>query len=292
VSVAFAWRAGLLDLDGDVTTDQYKAMLAFIGTSLAGTATLVGALVTRSQNLRTVAVQQRENDRLALDTVVKSLELIAIEGTYSPPAKIAGALATMVHLGHPVIAMLTTAAVWDQQKLSPEAGCWLVGQTLERGSDVSKHDAASLLLRHAAELPVGSNPGELHWPEYVSTRWRSELPYQARVTLALTMGCALMSRPSKWWRGEFTGVISLSHSILTTDPSEHLKHVAASMIVELAPDVTTDSVLVETGFVPLPDLVDEAVLARSSVRQVNGRCDAMLAQLHLWRTTDAAPEPV
>jgi hypothetical protein len=54
-----------------LSTEDVRALWAFIGSGLGASVTLVGLLLSRSHNERTLALQAEAERRLALDTVVK-----------------------------------------------------------------------------------------------------------------------------------------------------------------------------------------------------------------------------
>jgi|SRR5215211_1137088 len=158
VSTALVIRSGLFDpQDRSISDEEIKALWAFIAAGLATGGTVVGLLLTRSYNERTL-------QQTTLDTVVKGLELLVNDdGSYARKAKIAGALAALVHLGHPVIAMRVLTAVWQEDAVDPGTACWLIGEVFKTGSMHSHNEAAKLLLRHAGELTYDAK-GEREWP--------------------------------------------------------------------------------------------------------------------------------
>ena len=193
ISIAFMIRSGIFDLtDHSISADEYKALWAFIASGLATAATIVGVLLTNSHNRRILAFQedletrkliaQTEVDkRLALDTAIRGLELIGSEGKYAPTATIAGALATLVHLGHPVIAMRALDAAWHDDAVDAATGCWLISQVFQEGSEESMLEAARLLRIHAKAL-CGSEAeiGTYEWPYAIYDKWPQQLPLDAR----------------------------------------------------------------------------------------------------------------
>lgn len=81
ISVSFAIRSGLFNLRGrSISSDEYKALWAFIAAGLGTSATIVGLIFTRAHNQRTA-------DQLALDTAVKTLELLTIGEKKCVPSK-------------------------------------------------------------------------------------------------------------------------------------------------------------------------------------------------------------
>jgi len=151
--VAFAYRSGVFNLqDKSISSDEFKAIWVFIGSGLATGATIIGLLFARSHN-------QRTSEQLALDTAVKGLDLLTVsDGEYAPKAKIAGALATLVHLGHPTIAMRALRVVWAERVVDEGTACWLISQVLQSESDDSKIEACELLRANASKLPFEGPP--------------------------------------------------------------------------------------------------------------------------------------
>jgi hypothetical protein len=128
-----------------LSTGDVQALWAFIASGVTASLTLVGLLLTRSHNRRTLALQIEAERRLVLETVVKGLDLVAPTETYAPSAKIAGALAALVHLDHPVIAMRTLGAAWGDGVVDSASAVWLINEVFERGSKHSQLEAATLL---------------------------------------------------------------------------------------------------------------------------------------------------
>src|SRR6266496_1601820 len=88
IALALVLRSHVFVPNGkSLSTEDAQALWAFIGSGVAAAVTLVGLLFTRSHNERTLALQKEAETRLALDTVVKSLDLVAVSGTYAPKAK-------------------------------------------------------------------------------------------------------------------------------------------------------------------------------------------------------------
>ena len=59
ITVAFAVRTGVFNLkDRSITADEYEALWAFIASGIATTATVIGLLLTRTHNQRTLALQE------------------------------------------------------------------------------------------------------------------------------------------------------------------------------------------------------------------------------------------
>jgi hypothetical protein len=147
-------RSKLLDFDKGLTDEQFKALWTFIGAGLAASATVLGTLLTTSHNKRTLAIQKEADDRkqileneaaerLKVDTAISGLSLVSQDGKYAPKASIAGGLASLVHLGHPNIAMRVLGAALTDDAVDGDTAAWLLGQILI--SDVTTGTAEDLV---------------------------------------------------------------------------------------------------------------------------------------------------
>jgi hypothetical protein len=220
LSTAFAIRSGVLDLGKrNITADEYKAMWAFFASGLATAATIIGLLLTKSHNDRTLAFQseienrkllagEETDKRLALDSVVKGLELLVADGEYAPKARIAGALGALVHLDHPVIAMRALSAAWDEGAVDNATACWLIGEVLSGDSEQASREASILLRRHASKLPRDTE-GSSEWPLSIRYEWPLNVPADVRGRILLALADMLVSRDREWWGDGYIWAIGL-----------------------------------------------------------------------------------
>jgi len=213
VTTFFGIRTGILDLnDRTISNEELKALWTFIASGFATAATIIGLLLTRSHNNRTLIAQKKADERnallqretsarLALDTVVKSLELlIRNDGEYAPKAKVAGALAALVHLEHPVIAMRTLSAAWDDNAVDAATACWLISEVFAGGTEDSKYEAAMLLMLHVSELCMDdTRKGVFEWPSFIYLKWPMSIPRDARYVILISLIELVLSRNQDWW---------------------------------------------------------------------------------------------
>jgi hypothetical protein len=225
ITIALVLRSHVFALNGKaLSSEDVRALYAFMGSGIAAAVTLVGLLFTRSHNKRTLALQKEAETRLALDTVVKSLDLVATSETYAPKAKIAGSLAALVHLNHPIIAMRTLGAAWMDKAIDVPSAIWLINEVFERGSDQSKLEAATLLDVHATELCTDTR-GIFFWPVSVEYTWPMEMRLAARLRLLRAIMTTLLSRSVVWWRngGRAGWALTLLDEAVQHDPDESLR---------------------------------------------------------------------
>lgn len=255
IGISFVVRSDAFNFSARSISDaEVRALWAFVASGLATGATVIGLLFTRSHSQRTLAFQedmenrrlvaekevndrsavlQRESEaRLALDTVVKGLDLIVLaDGSYAPKARMAGALAALVHLGHPIIAMRTLSAAWDEDAVDAETACWLISQVFEGGSEHSKTEAAEILVRHAAKLTPNPELRSYYvWPQGIQERWPSELPIAVRHYLLNAVVEVVVSRDRSWWTGKAIWAMALIHEALQKDPDGDVRDNAVVLL--------------------------------------------------------------
>lgn len=194
-------RSGLLGFSGPVDPKQVGAFLTFIAAFLGTAATVFGALLTRAHNAR-------EQQRLRLDSVIKSLESI-------PPAasraRLAGVLSTMALLGHHRVAIRVLNPAWKQGEVDAATATWVIGQVLtgakpeaakgDEGFDlIAVKEAATVLYIRAGKL-TERKPGHYAFPGHFLRQWRTEheLPEEVKEFLLLTIGRMLAGRDRSWW---------------------------------------------------------------------------------------------
>jgi hypothetical protein len=212
ISAAVAIRSGLFNLDNkEISGEEYKALWALVGSGLATAATVIGLLITRTNN-------QRTSKQLELDTAIKGLGLIVMDnGEYAPKARTAGALSTLVHLGHPVIAMGTLAVVWEEEAVDPATACWLISEVFDTGCASSKIEAAQLLRQYASTLSL-RDAGVFEWPHALYHRWPIDLPRDARLDCMFAIVELVLSKDREWWGSTPSMAISLLDEAFTKDP--------------------------------------------------------------------------
>lgn len=241
VAVTLAIRSNVFNwTDKSLSPDEYKALWTFLASGLTAVVTSIGLLLTRSHNQRTLALQKDIEDqrlrtqveadkRLALDTAVKSLELVGSpDGTYLAPARIAGALATLVHLEHPVIAMRTLDSAWNEGVVDAATGCWLIGEVFKSptSSKASMVEASRILNSHSTQL-CGEVPGDFSWPAAIYEDWPKRIPFEARVQNLSSILITLTSQDKAWWGTTYNWAVVLLHVILTSDKDHGIRTTAA-----------------------------------------------------------------
>ncbi len=253
-------RSGLLDLSGEPpdnppTKEQFQALLAFLGVALGVLATVVTALLTKTANdralvqkeeseVRTLRQTRESENRQRLETAIAILTLIKHEGGYAGKAVTGAAIATLVVLEYPVIAMRTLQAAMAEKVIDIASAVWVIDQVLgqpalpapqaaateknarhpksdQKDLRASRDDATQLLFDHSAELTREVEPGAFHWPTCALGQWPAGLSLQCAWLLTHALLRMLMSQRPEWWTtagSTWSWVVYTLHEI-TLDPA-------------------------------------------------------------------------
>lgn len=249
IAVSISIRSGLFRFDGKpLSNDQLKSAWTFLAAGLAASATVLGALLTKSHNDRTFALQRANeerqqilnietNERLSMDSVISGLNLICHEGKYSPKAAAAGGLAALVQLGHPILAMRALAAALPDGAVDNDTATWLIGQvlttTVTKGTlqdlNAARQEAASLLEEYAPKFTVVADKGAFSWPDAVTTQWPSGLPQNAAINILMGLTELLLSRQKDWWQGDGSWILYTIDEALRHERNVIAKRCAADL---------------------------------------------------------------
>ena len=272
--VSVVVRSDLLRFWGEpFTSEQFQALFAFLGVALGVVATTMAALLAKANNDRNLAqkeeserravalkeesdrrtlVETREsNNRQKLDTAIQVLNLIKNDDKYAGKAVNGAAIATLVVLGYPVIAMRTLQAALQEHAVDSASATWVIDQVLAQNllpaaadrvaedADTrldpvsSREEAIQLLYDHVSVLTRDEDgQGAWDWPDSALQSWPPGLSVQAEWKLMLAMLKVLVSRPAAWWtKGDNTwGWVIQTLYAATREPTTdlHLKREAAT----------------------------------------------------------------
>lgn len=232
IAITVFVRSGLFRLKGgSLSNDQLKAVWTFLAAGLAASATILGALLTKSYNDRNLAAQN-------LNTVVSTLGLISKDGEYSTSAATAAGLATLVQLGHPIVAMRALRPAFEDKAVDPDTFTWLISQVLTSDTTVgtardladAKEQAAALLSAFAGKRLIFHDNAQFSWPDAITARWPSGLSPNAALNVMYAMADLLTSEKKEWWieQGTFTWIIYTLDEIVRCDRSQNIRMNAAS----------------------------------------------------------------
>ena len=236
-----------------LTDTQLKSVWAFLGVALGAVITLIGTLLTEQHNRRTEALTREAAERealakaeqqalaaqaerrLAIDTVAKTLELITTDsGDYAKPARVGGAIATMMELQGGTVAIRMLADLWAADAVGTSTAVWLINRVLTESKDTDELDEASvLLLLNAAKL-VPSKEQERYlseeWPSLLIESWPQHLPESVRNSFFQLAVNVLLLRELAYWQEHGTFPVELLYRAVD-DPDHGMG--AAFVLVKL-----------------------------------------------------------
>jgi hypothetical protein len=244
LAVIVLLKSGLLRSDG-LNDEQYKAMWTFIASGLAATATVLAALLTKSQNDRAAAYLAEsdarktslETEGLArqrLETVVSSLGLMSNNGAYAPKPVLAGALSTLVELGHPPIASRALSAALDDGAIDTATTAWLLDSMLRSKDATLREEAAAQLSVYAATL-TSVPPRTFDWPHSLTASWPSKLSPNAGRNCIDALIDLLLSKDPDWWRNGWSWIGYTLDEAMLRDEHAITKGNAAVVFIALEP---------------------------------------------------------
>jgi hypothetical protein len=300
-------RSGFFKFGTPITDTQYKALWTFLASALGAAVTLIGLTLTRSHNARTLALQSdvanrtliAERDaenRQKLQAAVEGLQLVSTnEGKYAVSAQVAGSLAALVHLGHPVIAMRALRAAWSDGPVDVDTAVWLINEVLDKGSRESQVEASSLLCEHAADLcdDRDGHEGEFSWPALLYAEWPTRPLRACRFEILFAIVRVVLSKARPWWGYEYDWSLVLLDEAMERDPDPVLKNCARHLLRPLAESYAADFNRRSEVRLPWGDATKDlsAIERRASDPQGDGRTTKktqdLIAKLERWRNSSA-----
>jgi hypothetical protein len=258
---------------------------AFLAALIAAIVTFTGAWFARSQAKRT-------EHRLELDTAVGGLKLLTVgDGSkYAPKGVVAGAIATLAHLEHQVIAMRALAACWADDAVDVTSATWLISEVLASNAEEAQVEAAALLDARAGEL-CQQAPGRFSWPARIEFRWIPDAPFAARLRVMRAVLKMQVSRPPEWWYagGRLGWAVGLLHEAMRTERNHDLKTHAKTALEILTRLVspTLESVQAERNLLAM-SAIESAMTDVPSADRLFVALAGPMQQLEDW--VDAAIE--
>lgn len=219
----------------ELTDEQAKAVWTFVGVSLGAVVTLIGTLLAEQHNRRTAALEREAEKRLTLDTVGKLLELLTENGEYARPARVGGAIATMVELEGGAVALRVLGDLWAARAVDTSTVVWLIERVLnEDRPDDEQVLAATLLTLNATALVPAQGDKEQAWYSWptLPQPWPTGLPAGARDALLLLAPKVLLARERTYWDqwGNLSPVLMLTGALEDPDYRESAAAILAALI--------------------------------------------------------------
>jgi hypothetical protein len=202
--------------DQALTDEQSKAVWTFVGVSLGAVVTLIGTLLAEQHNRRTDALEREAETRLKLDTIGRLLELLTEDGEYAKPARVGGAIATMVELEGGAVALRVLGDLWAAKAVATDTAVWLIEHVLNTDRPEDEQIlAAGLLVLNATALVPAAGDEEQDWESWptLTEPWPPHLPSGVKDALILLAARVLLARERKYWEdrsGSLAPVVMLA----------------------------------------------------------------------------------
>lgn len=289
-TAVLAIRSGLFRIQAEtITNDQLKVFWTFAGVAVAAAVSLTGYLITSNQH----KITER---RLALDTTVSGLKLITNQdgSGYAPKAAIAGALATLIYLHQPIIAMRSLSAVWREGAIDSASAVWLISEILITAENTTQLEAA-LLLNARSDSLCGDDPGGFNWPASFLERWNPSLPTDARLWILHALLRMLISKPYSWWvKGAGDGyIVTTLDEALLKDPDLFVKKYAAKAVLILlksADAADSDTITSVHGDKGVDEIRERSYAALRSNYECMTHFDDTIDALRNWVPSELRPD--
>jgi hypothetical protein len=295
-------RSGFFKFGTAITDTQYKALWTFLASALGAAVTLIGLTLTSSHNARTLALQSdlenrksiAANDaenRQKLQAAVEGLQLISTSaGGYAVSAQVAGSLATLVHLGHPVIAMRALRAAWFDGPVDVDTAVWLINEVLVKGSRESQFEASTLLCEHAADLcdDRGGHEGEFSWPSLLYSKWPVSPARVCRFEILFAVVRVVISKAKDWWGFQYDWSLALLDEAIEKDPDPVLQNCARHLLEPLAKSYAAGYNLRSEIKLPWGDetkdlsAIENRTLDHQKVERITKKTQDLVEELNRW----------
>jgi hypothetical protein len=174
------------------------SVFALVGVLITAAVTLVGLLLKRSVDERTLAIASRteanrelEQRRLQLEAAVQTVQLLT-QGDGSPASTLQASSAVLVlaELGQTALALSLVQEMWPKGQMSASAAVHAIDIALGEKREL-QCTAANILLANVERLDVGDHVSE--WPSRLNA-WDRTLDVECRYAIALALVRWLQAR--------------------------------------------------------------------------------------------------
>lgn len=239
IAVALMVSVGLFDIPkDDPGAKTVAAAIALVGTVLSAAMTLVGTVVKYSiddRNSRLAAVEASRNYALALEAekrnrieaAIRAVGLLGENNADATVSQIGGAMLALVSLGEVNLATALLSQLWPRDLAAPTVAEIVIAAALKTGSEDTQRLASVVLYTNADQI----QQVEFHiWPLF-DPEWETELPGNARISLALAAARWLVSELESGGL-RLTSAAAVLYQALN-DPDDVVKDIAASSLKPL-----------------------------------------------------------
>lgn len=234
------------------------AALALVGVLFTASITLIGYLLKVSFDNRSLELKIAGEDRLRLETAIRSVELLKsdTEGAEVSTTLNAGALFTLASLGQLKFALALLNQMITTGSIDCNSADWLINEVLESDED-ELHLIASGIYRRNVEQFI-TETGFL-WPDAMN-EWNLKVNLNARASLIRAAFQIILLRPKDQWDSTFyANWMNRLYRAFKIETDDALRYHCAQAIIHIAKVPKFNSVVVYNLDEPtrLPSVLEE-----------------------------------
>lgn len=175
------------------------AVLGLVGVALTSVVAVIGYRFKRAYDSRSQSIQENEQARLELDTIVNALGLLSTaNGAEVSSTQRTGALVVLAELSRMRFALSLMRTLWIDNKITTNSAIMILDLALRADDPLSKAEAAELLLLNRTRLLHKHDSG-YDWPPCIDGKWNLQADVHVRETLLLALMQLVVERKSEDW---------------------------------------------------------------------------------------------
>lgn len=191
---------------------------------------LIGILIKQSLDNRTFLLNQQSEKRLRLETAVKIIDINKNDDneTISKETKEVSLFA-LVSLGQIELAMNLTDNYWTNLQIHSNVAVKMINSALLEKNVSLQQSAVYLMFNNYSKLIYErDNEGYYFFPDTMNMEWNTNVEYNARRGIMVTLMTCFANRPLSFWnKSEQNRFIYTLYRIMVDEPNQRIKLGAA-----------------------------------------------------------------
>lgn len=290
-----------------VSATNIGTMVGFMGVMVTASVTFTGYVLKASLDARTLALQQDNERRLALesernavlqaeaegrlqlDTAIRAIALMGADnGGESSASQQAGALFALARLGQIDFALALLFELWERGKVVPGTAVWVLDKAFESKGDGHQDIACQLLMSHASKL-VDPKTGLMTIPQVIAGDWQVDFsPENRMIILNVLLQIMLSAAVDKWEVGGPRWATYVLHRALKNDPDDSIKVASAAALRPLCEvsKRSLETLRTPEGTVLISDILKDAdamLSGKDLATAVHPRTRALVERIIIWK---------
>jgi hypothetical protein len=240
ICIVILWQIGLIPVkDTDKEAKVVAAALGLVGAFITAMVTLVGILLKRSFDLRSLQLKAEAEDRLKMETAIRAVRLLSTEtGVEAPKNQQAGALFALASLGQIDFALALLEQIWPTEKINRASAVWLINKAFLSKSKDNHNQAADIICENAEKL-VCTDGSNFILPKSFDLVWNMNVTVYARQEmLEVLLKCMLKLPVKKWDPPVINGFACMFYLIMKNEDQKFLRAEAVAILEKLLPIIS------------------------------------------------------